>query len=235
MRAIRKPLLGITAAVAVTFASGFAAGAGTLSYEGPGVWGSPALNANVSYKLDGATKSHGAGLFRMKDEDGNSLLTWCIDLFNTVKNHWEYTAGKDFVPVPGQVNTAAVTSNIKKLFTAHYADALASASNAAAFQLALWEITVDTQADGSGLDLTVGRFQKNANGSVYNTAANFLASVPGAGEDGYGLTFFDSVTDANGRASQNLVSATPVPLPAGFLLLATGMAGLGIMRRRRDA
>ena len=230
MRAIKKSLLGLTAAVVVQFAGGTSADAATLTYHGLAAPG----GKTVQYTIDGISKRHGAGAFDMKDESGNSFLAFCIDLFNTIKSSWDYTSGDSFVPVKDQVNTAAVTSNMKKLFTAHFDDALTSAVNAAAFQLALWEISVDTLADGSGLSLLDGRMIKTADGAVYDKTAEFLGSVTAdASEGGYKLTFWDSKGSPEGRVSQNLVTATPVPLPAGMLLLGTGMAGLGVMRRRR--
>ena len=230
MRAIKQSLLGVTAAAVVQFSGGTAAEASTLTYHGFAAPGSE----TVEYTIDSISKRHRSGAFAMKDEDGNSLLAFCIDLFNVIKSTWDYTAGDSFIPVKDQANIAAVTSNMKKLFTAHFDEALTSSVTAAAFQLALWEISVDTTGVGAGLSLLDGRMIKTADGAVYDKAAEYLDSVTAdAAEGGYKLTFWDSNGSPEGRVSQNLVAATPVPLPAGLLLLGTGMAGLGLMRRRR--
>ena len=126
MRVVRKSLFGVAVAIAIQFAGGSASQASTLTYHGFAAPG----GTGVKYTIDGSYKSHGAGAFHMKDTSGNSLLAFCIDLFNTIKGSWNYTSGDSFVPVNGQANTAAVTSNMKKLFTAHYHEALTSKTTA---------------------------------------------------------------------------------------------------------
>ncbi|MGB3245132.1 MAG: hypothetical protein WBB25_11395 [Sulfitobacter sp.] len=192
-----------------------------LKSEGASVWGSGSnvWARNVSYKLNGASKSHGAGLFRLEETaTGKSVLAWCIDLLHVL------TLPADHDTEVASAN-AAQLGNIDKLFTSSYGE-VDSADEAAGFQMALWEIMTDT-GSADGLDLTKGGFQTTGSATPYTLAADYLGRLGTAGTGGYKLTTYYNAT------SQNLVSATPVPLPAAGLLLLGGLFGVGAMRSRR--
>ena len=63
-------------------------------------------------------------------------------------------------------------------------------------------------------------------------ANSLLAGLGGPITQNYELTFLQSIADENDTRSQNLVTVTAVPLPAAAFLLAAGIAGLGMVRRR---
>lgn len=188
-----------------------------LKYEGSGAFGTPTWARTVSYTLNGNSKTHGAGMFRLEDSNsGQSILAWCIDLLNVL------TLPRDHDTAVAAANAQQMT-NIDKLFTSAYAN-VTNADTAAGFQLALWEIMTDT---GSSLDLGAGNFQTTGNTAPYTIAAGYLAGLSTAGTGAYKLTTYYN------EKSQNLVSASAVPVPASALLLMTGVAGFGAMRRRR--
>lgn len=106
-----------------------------------------------------------------------------------------------------------------------------SDTDAAAFQLALWEIATDYSAvTGPGsLDLGAGRFIATApNGgelpsTVRSRYADFVAAVTTAAPQDFGLTALMSAS------SQDQLTVIPSPAGAGLLC----MGAMWMMRRRR--
>ncbi len=198
----------------------------TLEYEGPSAFGTPSWYHNVSFNWFGTAKSAAAGLFRLKDAaTDESVLAWCIDIYHylSLPNSHDTSVAS---------TTTAQMDNIDRLFNSAYAD-VTSSDTAAAFQLALWEIMTDT---GSGaLALNAGNFKTSGISAPYTLAQTYLDNLATATTGGYDLTTYF----AAGR-SQNLVSGTlspvsEVPLPATALLLFSGVAGMGAMRRRKKS
>jgi len=216
---IKHAALGLAVSVStLAFAPGAQASTVTLEYEGSGVYGTPSWARSVTYELDGVEHSHNAGLFRLQDSaTGQSILAWCIDLAQSIRNNTDYDTMVS-------VATGAQMLNIDRLFTSGYAS-VNDSDSAAGFQLALWEIMTDT-GSASGLDLTDGDFTTSGTSARYTAAADFLTNI-GTATGGYDLTTYFSST------RQDLVSATAVPLPAAAVLMLSGIAGMGVVGRRR--
>jgi len=121
--------------------------------------------------------------------------------------------------VPGGMGLARET-RIAELVARHYGDAFASDSNAAAFQLAVWELVSDDAPD-----LATGVFQVNsAPEDTINTAALWLGQINGE--------FTASVFALTSIGAQDyLVAGNLIPAPGTLGLLAIG--GLAAARRRR--
>ena len=169
-----------------------------------------------------------AGEFQLTGDNGfGDFGAFCIDLVQYLGG------GGSFVEMPNLL-TASVVDKIDRLYTSAYA-MVTDSLNAAAFQVALWEIVYDDETPG-GFNLDSGNFltalksnsTEEYNPAVEAKAESFLAGLAGAGTGAYQLTFLQS------DQSQDLVTATPapVPLPAAGWMLIAGMGGLVALRRR---
>ena len=212
--------------LALGMASGASAATVQLDYQGASAFGSPALYRAVDINLSGQNMRVAAGLFRMEDTStGAEVLAWCVDLYNRLRPSATY----DVSSFRSSSFSASIKDNVDRLFTGFYAS-VDTRDEAAGFQMALWEIVTET----SGVvDLASGIFRASGAAIPYTLASGYLSGLAGAGTGAYDLTFFDSLNDS----SQNLVNATPSPVPvpaAGGLLLA-GLGGLAALRRRRKA
>lgn len=171
---------------------------------------------------------------------GNAFMAWCLDLITTIKDPAGYTINNTnpFSNRSGSFTTTQV-GNIQKVFDANYDSFLnsSSATKSAAFQVALWEVIYETGTVG---DAGNGSFKLD---STYNvlapdviTQANSYLSAALSytmGAKLFNLNFLQSTGEP--EDSQNLVTASPVPLPAAGLLLFGAMGALGVASRRRKA
>lgn len=212
----------IAIAGAVALGLGGAAQAGTLTfdYEGQGAFGSPNLSQSLrihSTEYDGWVR---AGAFRMTSESTGSFIAWCIDLAQTLRS------GESYSEAPTLLSQTA-QSGLSQLFAEVYQH-VDTAREAAAFQLAIWEI-VD-EAPSNGYDVSAGAFSASRNAGAISLAQSYLDGLGASGE-GAALRFFASET------SQDLVTVdlAPVPLPASGAMIVVALGGLVALRRRRRA
>ena len=103
-----------------------------------------------------------------------------------------------------------------------------SATSAAAFQVALWELN----NDNSNLLTGELRFRSLSN-AVVSEANSMLGVATGTGsiKNLYNYTSLSSVNPA----SQTLLSVSPVPEAQTWAMLVAGLGLLGFMARRRKA
>lgn len=224
----KSKLAAFGLAIAVSgamFAPMAQAGTVELAHAGSGAFGSPDWSRNVTYTLNGetSTRTNPAGLFRLTDTAsvGSSILAFCLDLVEFLGSPVTYdTEASSSIP-----GWAAAAVNIDRLYTSAYS-LVTDADTAAGFQIALWEIITDS-GSGSALSLGDGNFQTTGNATHYQNAQTYLDGLGTATTGGYNLTTYYS--DGN----QDLISATPVPVPAAGLLLLGGLFGMGAFRSRR--
>jgi len=191
--------------------------------------------ASVSVVDDGILRKVDAGGFQVTDGT-NRFVAWCLDLATSLSLPSKYTVTD--TPFRNTTGTfsASVQQRLQKLFNTSYSTLdINSNTQAAGFQLALWEIVDE---DRSGLSLNNGTLRYAGGSNAARDAANrFLAQLDGPVTQQYELSFFESGKSKAGKQlSQNLVSVAPIPLPAAVWLLGGGLVLMaGVARRRRKA
>lgn len=197
---------------------------------------SPSQQVNVSATKNGTTRSFespvGPFNFVVLSDTSNTGLgptfrSFCGDFFQDVSlgNDYTFTPGT-LIDLP-DVNSAVQVRKITELYDRYY-DVATDAEKGAAFQLALWEILYDP----NNTNLSSGDFTAigPGNPSSIGVAQSWLNiigddSIPDP-ERKYTLTALLSPS-----AQDQIVPTTPVPAPAGVVLLVIGAAGL-IARRK---
>ena len=212
----------------------------TLSYDGSDVqWGN-AKPVRLAYG-NNQRMDVSAGAFHMKDQDDNSLITWCLDLFGSLTNNILYETTD--APFLGHKIDGTRLNKIQALFDTNYANVDTNVkSNSAGFQLALWELLYEEgteyRVDNASDDRGTFYVDQHVNGAV-DMANIYLSNIA---KDVAGKIFDLTFYDAKNGDYQDLVSAseipnnnTPaVPLPATVWLLGGGLATLfGIGRRKK--
>lgn len=170
-----------------------------------------------------------AGGFRINDGI-NNIIAWCLDISHKLSLPSTYeTTDTPFTNSRGLNSNQK--ANVEKLFNANYSTLdLTSNAQSAGFQLALWELLYE---HNSTFDVTDGWFVATSSwhrsmSHALQYANQFLGNLDGAISQNYKLTYYQSTGH-----SQNLVSATAVPIPAAGLMLGFGLAGLYCAGRRR--
>jgi hypothetical protein len=249
--AISRASLVVLAAIVGTAGSAFA---DTVTMHFSNV--SP--GASVKYKVNGSSVNTTGGVmnFTVNSESdtaetpsqvnpftnlvGDSITTFCINAAQTLHTNDTYTIAYQ----PFSDNPATL---LQELYAAHFADIGSSTTNAAAFQMAVWEIVYDAPNSGAytyNNGLTGGLFQDNGSTSAIVSEANtFLSNFQTLGAAKASNWTLYELNSSSGQsqlyAVNNPTTNTPaVPLPAaapeGMLLLA-GMAGVGAFKKLRKA
>lgn len=188
----------------------------------------PYTNANVS-----------AGGFRITD-GVNNMIAWCLDISHNLSLPASYI--ETDTPFSNSYGlTGTQQANVEKLFNTNYSGLdLNDNDQSAGFQLALWELVYEKS---SSFDVTTGWFSASlsrwSTSLALDYANAFLDNLSGAITGAFNFTYYESVGETSyGRHkskttySQNLISVTPVPLPAAGLLLGCGLMGLYFTNRR---
>jgi len=242
------PLTAAAVAVAFSFAP---QSASALQFEYMGnLNGSATINftrdASLPLTAVVGPQNTNAGVFSMRELIGDvsvgdpyiqgvdDFLAWCFDIDKTIAQGQSltYTINSNLLNnnppyLPG------AKDRIQKLFDKSYnLDLFAStntnrSANSAGFQIAIWEVLYDTDANGV-YDLTGGAFKVNSGVTAALTAAaGFLdGSATYAGDQKWTITTYESETH------QDLGVATVIPLPAAAWLLL-GVSGALVAAKRR--
>jgi hypothetical protein len=196
-------------------------GNGDSVFNGNGLPSPEVVSVNVS----GSDKSVYAAPFALQYSTtaGSTwidFLTYCLEPDETLGASGTATAGNlvDSLSSTQEYSTAA--SRISRLYATYFADSLTSGTKAAAFQVALWEVSFDT-----GSDLSAGAFKLNTTGSIASQAVLYLKPANWLATGSVGVIL---------RAgNQDLL--VPLSEPTSLGLLGAGLLGLGLARQYRRA
>ena len=166
--------------------------------------------------------------------NGNSFSAMCVDVNRDLSFGTTYTNYTAMTPAAYGFSSTQV-GLFNRLYTDYYATSHTNGVNAAAFQIAVWEITYD----GNGaLNHGAGTFTLGAGGNATakSTAASWLSSLTPLASSAWTFTVLDSQSVTGGQsATQDLLVAIPVPEPETYALLLAGLGLLGFVARHRKA
>ncbi|MEO0424526.1 MAG: hypothetical protein AAF184_19470 [Pseudomonadota bacterium] len=169
------------------------------------------------------------------DFAGSQMLAFCIDITNWLVTNRPVTYDFNVAGSTGYLDGQQL-ANVSWLYD-NYADTLGSATQDAAFQLALWEIVHDGAAgfslfNGAG----AGELWASGFGGARNIAESWLSALTLASPTaGYTSSLFDLyvLLPDNPTTNQTLIVARRISEPAVLTLFGLGLIGIGVSRVRR--
>ncbi len=190
---------------------------------------SPNTTVSTNVSVNGSSLYSNMGSYNLSTSDvPGTLVGFCVDPFqlaSSTPTPYESSAldASDFISGNGATRFA----NAQKLFDNAYAS-LSGAEQTAGFHLALWEIFHDDLNTATGVISSAS----GANAGMLAAANTFLSALNGWNtSNAYNLTFY-----ANSQQQDYLTAApSSVPVPAALPLLASGLLGFGVMRRRNKS
>ena len=192
--------------------------------------------AKIYNQTPNVSASVRAGGFRLSN-GVSDFIAWCLDITHSLKLPSKYNVTE--TPFSNSYRlTSTQKANVENLFETNYTNLdLNDGAQSAGFQLALWEVVYE---DTANFNVSNGTFHAWANSSVLGFANQFLGNLGGNILQNYDFDYYESVPWKKRRSgvlkqSQNLVSVTPVPIPAAGLLLGGGMLAMFFFARRKKA
>lgn len=211
------------AALALCAVAGYASAAGqaSIGFDQLG----PALELSTSETDDYLT-----GPMQFKDVHGKSFVAYCVEL---AQDHAELGDGLQSYTI-GSFGGAQAHA-LQGLFSTSFAG-LGNATQQAAFQMAVWEITHET-ASSFSVSKNAGVFYFNnltqgdadANLAFTNLVNGYLNAA--VNYSGPALYQINKLSHAD---YQDLLTVTAVPEPGTYAMLLAGLGVVGFVARRRQ-
>ncbi len=154
----------------------------------------------------------------------NNFVSWCVDILQDTylgQSVSDYTlVGAALVPQIGYTRADALARLATK-----YLGQVHDGTSAGAFQLAVWEIVYENT--GTAYDISTGNFSASgANDGSLGLAQTWLGNL--------GTTSTYNVNVWASPTHQDLAVFTSVPEPGTLGLLAVGLIGLGLAKRKKN-
>lgn len=180
----------------------------------------------TQFEVDGkASGGVYAGAFRLESDATGALsdfLAFCLQPLETLTLPKEHNVGSKF--------SESVTANLN-ILAANAWGSVTDSVTAAAFQMAAWEITTETDAK---YDINDGNFaiinQSAKSNQAEGTAQLWLNNI----QYDHWTSNGEEFVILNAPGTQDLLTnVSAVPLPASGLLLLGGLFGTGAIARRK--
>jgi MYXO-CTERM domain-containing protein len=230
----------LAALVALTAAVPARAGYVTATFSGV----NPGEVVTINSPLTG-TVSGWAGVYNFTNASGDltgNFSGFCIDIAQAIYTNQTVTfneAALANAPTPGTAMGPIRANLIAELWANNYAQIGNSNSNAAAFQLSIWEIINGNLNSNNTLTVSLsngvlssGTFSaKDSNSATLQTAYNWLKAL-----DGQPPLATNLMALTNSQV-QDYVTVAPTPEPPGLVLGGIALAGAAVgaaWRRRRQ-
>jgi hypothetical protein len=228
-----------SAAQAATVTAAYTGGIGS-SITRSIVSGAGAPQLNTSIVVERFNMDQTAGSLRLVGGPGADFFAWCIEPREIINLNVQVVY--NIVPLSQAATNiggigAAKANQVRELFGRFLPDFSASvtATEAAALQVALWEIVRETP--GNPLDLATGNiyFTAASNAAVYNLAGSYLGAIDGTGPKAKRLLALNNgIFGVQGGGSQDLLVQAAVPEPGSWAMLIAGFGLVGAAARRRS-
>jgi hypothetical protein len=182
-----------------------------LSFEGVDPFETVSTNAGGVY----------AGIYNLKvGEDAVAYDSFCIDFYQHIYqgtfDDYKFESLNDVFP---SLTHPDVADNIAELWFDNYSKAIDNSQIAAGLQIAIWEVTIDSDHDVS-------------NGNFYiSSGSNYGAQEMLDKLDGEDFASLMAIT--NSEYQDFVIGNQPVPEPASMMLFGTGLIGLAAFTRRK--
>ena len=157
---------------------------------------------------------------------GTSFAAFCID-----PRQYADPSESNYFVSSGLSSLGATNATwVSNLYSNNYAGAIGNATDAAAFQLALWDLAKDDGTLSSG-SVRITDLTNLNNPTVVSRASSMISTAKsGAGTDQYSFSLYKS------ESAQDYVVVSPVaavPEPETYAMLLSGICLLGFTARRR--
>lgn len=235
--------LAVALAVAALFAAqGASADQIALSgWWGGNTWDAQIVFSGTNYHDGSATtlaEGGGAGGFQTDNlTTGDSFQSWCVDIFH---NFYFPTATTDNKVTAASLLGLTKANDLGRLYTyvntlplAHpIGSKLSSNADAAAFQMAVWEVV--NEGAGNSYNLGANNFRVSGTGAAEGQGwLDYLNANP-TSTNAYNVNIWSVQNQGpNGWGAQDVAVFAPVPEPETYAMMLAGLALMGFIARRR--